>query len=130
MERRDYLLDMIEKMAQFLRMLLQQLSKKEISEDKAIEKIGSYFNIDFQTILGLEKEVQWKTLNDIPNLNSKNQELLADFFVEMAEKANTENPQKAIEYRKLALHTYENINNTSKEFDMTRFQKITALKTL
>lgn len=128
MERRDYLLDMIEKMAQFLRMLLQQLSKKEISEDKAIEKIGSYFNIDFQTILGLEKEVQWKTLDDIPNLNSKNQELLADFFVELAE--NTENPIKAIQYRKLALHTYENINNTSKEFDMTRFQKITALKDL
>ena len=130
MERRDYLLDMIEKMAQFLRMLLQQLSKKEISEDKAIDKIGSYFNIDFQTILGLEKEAQWKTLNNIPNLNLKNQELLADFFVEMAEKANTENPQKVIEYRKLALHTYENINNTSKEFDMTRFQKITALKDL
>lgn len=128
MERRDYLLDMIEKMAQFLRMLLQQLSKKEISEDKAIEKIGSYFNIDFQTILGLEKEVHWKTLDEVPNLNSKNQELLADFFVVLAE--NTENPIKAIQYRKLALHTYENINNISKEFDMTRFQKITALKDL
>lgn len=128
MEKRDYLQDLIEKMAQFIRTLLQRLLKNEVQDLKAIEKISTYLQIDFPSLLLEDRETQLHKINAVPGLSLENQELLADLFRSLAEKSSGENSDSVLYYRKLALHLYQNIDQEGKLFSMERFQKIAALQ--
>ena len=128
MEKRDYLQDLIEKMAQFIRTLLQRLLKNEVQDLKAIEKISTYLQIDFPSLLLEDRETQLHKINAVPGLSLENQELLADLFRSLAEKSSGENSDSVLYYRKLALHLYQNIDQEGKLFSMERFQKIASLQ--
>lgn len=128
MEKRDYLQDLIEKMAQFLRTLLQQLLKNEIQVETAIEQVSSFLNLDIKKLLLENKVSQRSQINTTEGLSLENQELLADLFRVIAKQISNEDPNSAILYQKLALNLYQNIDQESKMFSTERFQKISNLK--
>lgn len=128
MEKRDYLQDLIEKMAQFLRTLLQQLLKNEIQAKTAIEQVSSFLNLDIKKLLLENKVSQRSQINTTEGLSLENQELLADLFRVIAKQISNEDPNSAILYQKLALNLYQNIDQESKMFSTERFQKISNLK--
>lgn len=128
MEKRDYLQDLIEKMAQFLRTLLQQLLKNEIQVETAIEQVSSFLNLDIKKLLLENKVSQRSQINTTEGLSLENQELLADLFREIAKQIRDEDPNSAILYQKLALNLYQNIDQESKMFSTERFQKISNIK--
>lgn len=128
MEKRDYLQDLIEKMAQFLRTLLQQLLKNEIQVETAIEQVSSFLNLDIKKLLLENKVSQRSQINTTEGLSLENQELLADLFREIAKQIRDEDPNSATLYQKLALNLYQNIDQESKMFSTERFQKISNLK--
>lgn len=128
MEKRDYLQDLIEKMAQFLRTLLQQLLKNEIQVETAIEQVSSFLNLDIKKLLLENKVSQRSQINTTEGLSLENQELLADLFRVIAKQIRDEDPNSATLYQKLALNLYQNIDQESKMFSTERFQKISNLK--
>lgn len=128
MEKRDYLQDLIEKMAQFLRTLLQQLLKNEIQVETAIEQVSSFLNLDIKKLLLENKVSQRSQINTTEGLSLENQELLADLFREIAKQIRDEDPNSATLYQKLALNLYQNIDQESKMFSTERFQKISNIK--
>lgn len=128
MEKRDYLQDLIEKMAQFLRTLLQQLLKNEIQAKTALEQVSSFLNLDIKKLLLENKVSQRSQINTTEGLSLENQELLADLFRVIAKQIRDEAPNSATLYQKLALNLYQNIDQESKMFSTERFQKISNLK--
>ncbi len=128
MEKGDYLQDLIEKMAQFLRTLLQQLLKNEIQAKTALEQVSSFLNLDIKKLLLENKVSQRSQINTTEGLSLENQELLADLFREIAKQIRDEDPNSATLYQKLALNLYQNIDQESKMFSTERFQKISNLK--
>lgn len=135
MEKRDYLLQEIEKIGILLRMILNKITlrgennaislENQFEEEKEllINEIG--FNID--EFLSLETSEIEDYLSKFSGVRGSNIELLADVLKEIGMKGENK-MSKA--YLKKALKLYEQCNSLDKTYSFDRESKIEEIKNI
>jgi hypothetical protein len=134
MERRDYLLTQIQKLGQFLKILIEQLLGKSSpmnfeqlvlqNQDEFKDKCG----FDMHLLAAPDFEELKHVVLDNDSYSSENLELLADYMVVMAEKDLISPPTLLQRLRLNALQLYETIEIKEKTYSLERQKKIADLR--
>lgn len=134
MERRDYLLTQIQKLGQFLKILIENLMGK--SSPMNFEQLVFQKQEEFKEKCGFDMHLlatpdfdELKTVVlEYDSYNSENLELLADYIVVMAEKDLISPPTLIHRLRLNALQLYETIDIKEKTYSLERQKKIADLR--
>ena len=134
MERRDYLLTQIQKLGQFLKILIEKLLGK--SSPMNFEQLILQNQEEFKEKCGFDMHLlaapdfaELKTVvmeND--SYSFENLELLADYMAMMAEKDLISPPTLIHRLRLNALQLYETIDIKEKTYSLERQRKIADLR--
>lgn len=134
MERRDYLLTQIQKLGQFLKIMIEKLLGK--SSPLNFEQLLLQNQEEFKDKCGFDMhllaapdfdELKHVVLGN-DNYNSENVELLADYMVLLAEKDLISPPTLLYRLRLNALQLYENMEIKEKTYSLERQKKIADLR--
>lgn len=131
METRDTILRLIQQTALSLRAFFNQLAPEDdndqVTQDFTV-RLKEQTSIDLEVLLDLETPQQLQAFFALhPSFDANNQEILADLLVDLAEKMTNKTSEVRLQYNKLALLLYHNINQMTQVFDWNRQTKINEL---
>jgi hypothetical protein len=134
MERRDYLLTQIQKLGQFLKILIENLLGKSspmnfeqlVLQNK--EEFKDKCGFDMHLLAAPDFEELKHGVTESDSYSSENLELLADYMVVMAEKDLISPPTLFHRLRSNALQMYEMIEIKEKTYSLERQKKIADLR--
>lgn len=136
MERRDYLLTQIQKLGQFLKIMIERLLGKSSPMDfeqlvlQNSEEFKDKCGFDMHLLAAPYFDELKQVVMDNDSYNPENLELLADYMVLMTEKDLVSPPTLLHRLRSNALQIYETIEIQEKTYSLERQEKIGALKAL
>ncbi len=129
MEQRDYILREIEKIGQMILGIMGKLqSKKQTKEfhaglNLANQEFDEEIGMSLEMFAGMDPDSLDAFFKNHPELNSTNQELLADLLIDIGEEISDE----PIVYFRQALQILNRIDLDGKTFSMERSGKIKYL---
>lgn len=132
MEKRDLILHLIQKMAQFLRAIFNSLPHNQFHSIQEVEDFTLFIKenslLDLDYLITLQSQSEFiNAFKDIDGMNMENKELLANLLTEMYVKTKSLNISKSILYKEKALWLYTHIMNETKSFNWNIQQKIALL---
>ncbi|MFH0999827.1 MAG: hypothetical protein V1783_03210 [Bacteroidota bacterium] len=133
MERKDYLMREIEKIALLLQSLLNFLTGNkenlavsiENKFEETCELLKQETGFDFEKFLALQGSSNKEYIKNFKGINPENLELLAEILFQMGQKQNF-NKQRVLFEKALLL--FELCNQTDKTYSISRESKITQIK--
>ncbi len=134
MERRDYLLTQIQRLGQFLKILIENLLGKSSPtnfEELVLQKQEEFkekCGFDMHLLAAPDFEELKTVVLENDSYSSENLELLADYMVLMAEKDLISPPTLLHRLRMNALQLYETIEIKEKTYSLERHKKIADLR--
>ena len=134
MERRDYLLTQIQKLGQFLKILIEKLLGKSSPLDfeqlvlQNQEEFKEKCGFDMHLLAAPDFDELKHVVLENDSYNSENVELLADYMVLLAEKDLISPPTLLHRLRLNALQLYEAMEIKEKTYSLERQKKIADLR--